>query len=599
MRCIRSNILCFTLCVSLLFTFFIVSSGVATARTYSTPEFDGENYTWTENSDGTWTEWYQGDGGPVIQGDTISARQYAETGDVFEEAAVRTGTSGNSPSEVAGSTENSETWSSDVESSLKTGEKYKTSGEADIGGDVVTEAVDDGLLPTDVAVAGVLSNVVAVGIAADVGVTIGTGIDELFGMPTLFGVLSGGVEEGHWIYITNWLAKEELAVVSNNSKTEGSDGSPFDCRELRAVGNSDEYITNEGKTCIAVGLFATRQNVWVEDGKEKLERPTEYDGIDTWARVEGFAPGTKDPEESVVHCQSSGSPPYCYSFDYFEQECDIPEGQEVPKGNICLLAFPDGGEEGDTHRSGVATPTIVPSPIKVPTEIPAPARTFIYEEGKEKKLIAPLEPGKELPNPTEPEIPPFQSDELGTDYKAAVEAAGFTDVSIHEVSEADEDPDVGPNDVVSVEPDPGTKADPATEVKVSVNPEDAPVPSETGQGVGPPTEPGFKLPSFGVLCHGFPFGVPCWLAEVISSWSSTSKAPELGLEEIEIDHRKIPAGTFNLAHLEPEMEYIRPAMVIFATIGLVLLFFSFAKGGGPPSGGQGDTTDHNTEVEAN
>ena len=79
------------------------------------------------------------------------------------------------------------------------------------------------------------------------------------------------------------------------------------------------------------------------------------------------------------------------------------------------------------------------------------------------------------------------------------------------------------------------------------------------------------------------------MASTIGSWSTTASAPNLGLEEIEIDHKKIPAGTFNLEKLEPEMEYIRPAMIIFATIGLVLLFFGFAKGGGPPSGSQGDS----------
>ena len=43
------------------------------------------------------------------------------------------------------------------------------------------------------------------------------------------------------------------------------------------------------------------------------------------------------------------------------------------------------------------------------------------------------------------------------------------------------------------------------------------------------------------------------------------------------------------------MEVVRPAMLIFATIGLVLLFFRFAKGGGPPSGSQGD---NNTQTYA-
>jgi hypothetical protein len=38
----------------------------------------------------------------------------------------------------------------------------------------------------------------------------------------------------------------------------------------------------------------------------------------------------------------------------------------------------------------------------------------------------------------------------------------------------------------------------------------------------------------------------------------------------------------------PVMEKVRPVMIVFATIGIVLLFYRLAKGGSPASGGTGD-----------
>lgn len=109
--------------------------------------------------------------------------------------------------------------------------------------------------------------------------------------------------------------------------------------------------------------------------------------------------------------------------------------------------------------------------------------------------------------------------------------------------------------------------------------------AEAPGAVGPPALPGFKFPELGVLCKGFPFGVPCWLINSISSWSASASCPSLGIQEFSIKGHKIPEANTSLCPLEPIMEKVRPAMLTFATIGLLILFYSFARGGSPPSGG--------------
>src|SRR5581483_12508932 len=117
--------------------------------------------------------------------------------------------------------------------------------------------------------------------------------------------------------------------------------------------------------------------------------------------------------------------------------------------------------------------------------------------------------------------------------------------------------------------------------------EPAPEP-ESGPALGPPTLPGFIIPSFAVACTGFPFGVPCWFIHTVEGWSASSTCPHWGIEEFDIDSKKIAGSKFNLCELEPVMEKVRPAMLIFITIGLVMLFYRLARGGSPPSGGGTD-----------
>jgi hypothetical protein len=79
--------------------------------------------------------------------------------------------------------------------------------------------------------------------------------------------------------------------------------------------------------------------------------------------------------------------------------------------------------------------------------------------------------------------------------------------------------------------------------------------------------------------------------KTIEGWSATPKAPEWGLEEFSIKGKKVSGSKFHLSQLEPIMEKVRPAILIFVTIGIVLLFYKFAKGGGPEGGSGTDTTE--------
>lgn len=177
--------------------------------------------------------------------------------------------------------------------------------------------------------------------------------------------------------------------------------------------------------------------------------------------------------------------------------------------------------------------------------------------------------------------------ETGTQFKERLEKEGWTKVEISILPETSTDPHIGPSQASYTVPKAGSAEAPTKEAEITIetNSPDAPAPAEGSEGISGPTLPGFHLPNFGVTCKGFPFGVPCWLIKTIESWSATATCPQWGLGKFSIKGHEIPEATFDTCHLEPLMEKVRPAMLIFSTIGLVILFFNFAKGGGAPSGG--------------
>lgn len=304
------------------------------------------------------------------------------------------------------------------------------------------------------------------------------------------------------------------------------------------------------------------EKTWKEGGQIKVGKAWKH-WMET-APHEGKPPA-KGPETSlpgtvrIPGCTGTGSA--CKSVMEgltLVPEIDILTWQhanvEIPAGDVVSTSPAEGTEVEEKSKVG-----IVVNPFTMPKIIPAPR------------------PG-----------------ETGTQYKERLEGEGYTNVEVKERTEVD--PRVGPGEVSYTYPREGTAVDPAGGEKVQVedNPGSAPPPE--GGAIGPPTLPGIKFPKLGVLCKSFPFGVPCWVIQEITAWSATAKAPVWGIASMKIMGHTIPGASFDLVKLEPIMIVVRPAILIFATIGLVLLFYKFAMGGSPDSGSQGDSSSTNVST---
>lgn len=453
-----------------------------------------------------------------------------------------------------------------------------------------------------------------------VGLAIGNGLDQLFHLPDLEEIIE----------------EEEEASESAAAEAAAKVGGHINCTETAPTFTETHFETGPGSEvyfaegvetkiekfepagCYYIseaGTFGGPNGVQVESqevgsASEGLLRPKRIEPLATPQPPPGFAGHWTYEEylasESIYACPNKEA--LCFgiggsfpvhdgrSYTRFKtlrfisesKPCELPgclKPAGIPAPDIITPKI-----EQNNVKANLQPAPVYPHPATVPSKGPerikeqkvkeitevAPARKPLEEKAKPKE--------KEEEEEAKPlEIPIPQEDELATTYAAEVEAAGFTSPApeIFPLKEASPNPEEGPADVGTVSPDPGSRAEPGTEVKIGENPADA-VPPPSHGGIGGPTEPGFKFPSFPVLCKGFPFGVPCWLAKTIESWSTTAEAPVWGFH-FEWEARRIE-GSFNFAKLEPIMEKVRPAMVIFATVGLVLLFYSFAKGGGPPSG---------------
>ena len=594
----------------------------------------GDGYDFLENPDGSYTEYYLRQAGSfpeITRGNTYSGEAVREADRVAAEEVVDEGTTGQDGSVVVGS-DGDNVWAAEQDvSEMRTGVPYATSGEAEIGDDMITEGIADGTLPSEATVAGASAGAVLGTVAGGlaVGVAIGTGIDELMHWPSLlptesgskiepgcfyederncvwstfiheYQVRLGGVgpceydswESGGKVRLPETEGEEyceypEVLIVGRWEYVNTYDG------EKQEEGSCTQYDGNNGLGSDAGGTFAGDFPPGPQCGYELVP---EYCFGDSWVRcIQGFSgPGgktyeTPQPSYNFVYRQV-----YAPLFETMSPDAFPAEG---------LKEHEHGVETPSSHTISPEAPVKTPVPIPEPNEIPAPQRDHIIKhahtpqtkkEEDEKiapvPLIPPIEEGAPLPSPENPVVPEIEpGGEPWTKYKEAVERAGLTPKE-NVLPEIGIDPAVGPDDVTGADPAPGTSVEPSTTVTVNVNPEDAPIPGEAHTPIGPPTEPGFDLPNLGVLCHGFPFGVPCWLVSTIVAMSTTAKAPDWTIvPEIEVSGHKVHEGKFDFAKLEPIMEIVRPAMIAFTTIGIVLLFYSFAKGGGPPSGGNTDS----------
>lgn len=447
----------------------------------------------------------------------------------------------------------------------------------------VAEGLDElgeaaGTLPEDLGASALGEVALAAGpftLAVGVGVVLGNTIDQLFGFPAFEleeTVKSVDETSGHTCTLSGLL-------------TRGNGGIPFKTVEEEAgtffeLTEPGYYLSCGGRA--ETGRYAYYSKTY----------PPEESGY-----ISGF-PGATGSKQFHVYDKTTGSGSSAVTaniyetYSWFSSECKVKADTVItetsffdpgcqPTGIPAINRTPTGEETSIPHISPPAK-----TEPKRPT-VPEHTIIKVLEIQKVREAVEENSPRqKEAEEEAEKELllPPAQANETATEYNSRIRSLGFTDTEVTTRTEAELNPEVGPDGVAAVEPAPGNEYAPKTEVKIEANPDTAP-PPESHSGIGPPTEPGFKLPSFTVLCKGFPFGVPCWIAETIEGWSVSGSAPNWGVEEIEVEHTKIPPIKFDLAKLEPIMEYVRPAILIFATIGLVLLFFRFAKGGGPPSGG--------------
>jgi hypothetical protein len=133
------------------------------------------------------------------------------------------------------------------------------------------------------------------------------------------------------------------------------------------------------------------------------------------------------------------------------------------------------------------------------------------------------------------------------------------------------DPAVGPNGVVNVSPESGTRLNPASKhvVKVATNPADVPAPAG---GWTPPAIPGIDMsPLSGFSpCGVFPFGLFCWVGEAFSQFNTTGVCPGFSapVADTGSDFEVTLCGETS----ETIMDYLRPAILLAFTVGLGFLF---------------------------
>jgi hypothetical protein len=608
--------------IMLIFAFIIsigiVSPQIAEARIHNSPlsgnwesDREGGEYQFRENPDGTFTEWFKKVGQSDSEaklGDTYTTAEMQESAREFAEIGIQVGNSGTPITDVTGY----QTTDTPVVDGLIgeiAGIPYVDEGMMTYGDDIMAESISEGAFPAISTIATeVLPGVILGAGAAAIGVKIGEEISTLIGWPKL-GLLSGGDEES----------------------AESYDGLYYP--EWNAGWTKPQHIK--------LTTFSSCEHEW--EGKKvtlSYEPICVYPEVEYHFHDEYEYPKGEKHESSGDECYLNGGGDYWASFpetcstDLVPDECPRDSGSSWLECKVAIsgtkaegytgvdfLFWSDlsglyfdcvpgegcaGGETGvitNPHKpleksSKITSPITPPVPAEVP---PIPQHEEIHKGKRKEKEIAfpPIEEGEEIPSPSEPTVPEIHPNEPYTDYSERVKEAGLEP---HErvLPEIDIDPKTGPGDVSKTSPEPGTSEKAGSEVQVEVNPEDAPTP-ETHTPIGGPTEPGFNLPNFGVLCKGFPFGVPCWLSETVEGMAATAAPPTWTIvPEIKILSHTVGPGVFHFSTIEPIMEIVRPVMVAFSIIGIVLLFYRLAKGGSPEGGsGSGGGDGFGSEGEAN
>lgn len=575
--------------------FFFLLTAVSGARTYS-PKPPGGGL--VENPDGTWSLYGEDADKPLR---VYTSAEHAKFEALDQAMDIDAGSGANDAKDVEGITKTQREFAKEMDERLQTGELYKNPAEQELGEELASDAEVDGTLPawSDTLTAlGTGGAEIGFGAAAAyVGVEIGNGVDRLLGLPELeIGHLFSNEDEEpacngeHGPHCEKYRERQKWG---NEAKVKQEQT----CTSA-AAGDGQTYVGSTEDRCLHFSLH----HDWTAEELNKEKEFTYEKGadLDEWSEAPNHIVDPGHPE-TIPHVKALTNEytPTGLQAIYLYVIPDHPGSQK--SAEIGEAAFPKSGLKSlEKGGSGTANTIAPPTPLKTPIHpkgpevAPRKVVEYIGVERENDELPGIENPSEEageekLGSPLEIELPAPKHDELQTEYEDDLKTAGFVNIEIETLGENFVDRSVGPDAVSSVEPNPNHKYDPETKVKIAVNPSTAPQPENSGipsVKIGAITEPELKPPHLTVLCKNFPFGVPCWIVQEIEAWSATGKAPTLSMSSFTIKGKKIDGASVNLESLEPVMEKVRPFMVIFGTIGLILLFYKFATGGGP-SGGSG------------
>lgn len=177
-------------------------------------------------------------------------------------------------------------------------------------------------------------------------------------------------------------------------------------------------------------------------------------------------------------------------------------------------------------------------------------------------------------------IPSPNGDETYSQYITRLQAQGLVGTRVDTAI----DTSVGPDVVTGTTPAPGTRVTAGTTVEVKTNPANAPAPSNGF--FTPPTIPAFSLPSVPLACTTFPFGVPCWVKDLLSQWSGSPVTPSWTFHfPFQGDGE---TTTISMEMFDSYMGTIRTVAGIAICASMTWLFFSLAFGGVASKGGSKD-----------
>ncbi len=445
-------------------------------------------------------------------------------------------------------------------------------GLAEIGG-TTAEASVDGAAAADAigtVTLGSLAAVVAAGIVP--GLALSDGIDQVFGVPSL----------SEWFEQNN---QEVVGASAGQCHTEhiGSGGIGGEFNGTSYHFGEGEYVRGPEPTRIHfdhVTELDIGGNVYHTEfyplGGEWFNQGCVLEGskqhiINGQESVGGIG-GERENGHRELMIQEI--PPTCAV-----SKCGKAMGPTVPEELALEKETPNDDEAtGEAH----ALPGRNPAPAFVPVELGNRAQPLASEgdvkAGVESGATSELAPHGVPLTVTAPEqaaaealtIPAFQPREDVETYVAELHAAGFTNVTPHELPEAEAAPSLGPNAVVSVSPAPGTTAPPGSPIIPTYNPPTIPGGYPSGNGIPP-----IRFPQIHDPCNVFPFGVPCFLVSGLKNIVEEQEAPHF---TVYLWHETGGQMNVNFAIAEPFMEVLRPIFVFVAVLGVAVMFYNLARG---------------------